>query len=515
MSLRSKIVGVCVVGVGVATETPAVAQQGPCSSVREHRKDTVIVFQPPSSFTVCRNGSAETGVVTDRSVYLQLAPGPIPTMFDYRIRKNPDEWAPTGLGAWEERLVKTAGTLRDLDHSGQPIANVGVPLEPVATSTPLRTLAAARTRYLADVTPKYLEALHAVREQANELSVAARVARQWCGSAGVLGSEVPGALTSETELKATCAGPELKEGVMESAVSKFEVAADEESAASRHARDAALAAAAHPEDATAVADASRALDDARLAADAVISAAHALREPTATLARDFALLHAAVRAIDGLVPGVPTYLSTYSRPANAVLEIEAIPNDVAVVGTEASRPRAIVTGRFPVFGRHYLDIEVGIAWTAGVPESPYLETVQANRVIQSKTVDQFAGLALAELEPLRFLWPERPLAGLLRLPVIGIPFTRDPTSNFFVGAGLGWTDVGSVTAGPYLIRETTLRQSFYVNEILPSGVPFGAVTEPGLHTGYFVSASIDLLGLFHVFFPPRPPTIDAVTGKEK
>ena len=56
-------------------------------------------------------------------------------------------------------------------------------------------------------------------------------------------------------------------------------------------------------------------------------------------------------------------------------------------------------------------------------------------------------LALVELEPARFLWPDRPLAGLLRFPVLGLPFTRDPTQNFFAGGGLGWTGVGSIVVG--------------------------------------------------------------------
>jgi len=120
-----------------------------------------------------------------------------------------------------------------------------------------------------------------------------------------------------------------------------------------------------------------------------------------------------------------------------------------------------------------------------------------------------------ELEPLRFAFPERPLAGLLRLPVVGIPFTRDPTSNFFVGAALGWSGVGSIAVGPYIIRETTLRQGFALNQTLPAGVPFGSVTVAGVHTGYFISASVDLVGLFRLFVPSHSPTLDALTGKEK
>jgi hypothetical protein len=512
---RSAVVGICTLLAALAAEGRAVAQQpSPCDAVREHTRDTVIVFQPPSTFTVCRDGSVETGVVTDRSVYLELVPTPGPRMFDFRVHGNSGDWSPAGLGAWEALTSKIAGKLRDLDHSGEPIADLVVPLDsPSASTAPLRPLAAARTRYLADVTPRYLEALHSVRADARELPVVAGVVRRWCSA---LAPQAPGALSAEAEVRALCASPDVREGAVERVLGEFESAADKERAESARARDAALTALAHPDDAKGVADAVHALDDARAAAGAVVAAAHALRESSHVLARDVATLHIALRSLDTIVPGVPTYLSTYATPGNAELEIETSPSDISAVGTDlAHGTRGKATARFPIFGRHYLDIEGGLAWTAGVPQSPYVTTIQGNQVIQSKPVDEFAGLALVELEALRFLWPERPLAGLLRFPVVGIPFTRDPTSNFFVGAGLGWTGVGSVSAGPYLLRETTLRQGFAADQILPAGVPFGATTVAGVRTGYFVAASIDVVGLFHLVVPSHVPTIDASTGKEK
>jgi hypothetical protein len=500
----------------LAAERQALAQRSPspCDAVREHVHDTVIVFQPPSSFTVCHNGSVENGVVTDQAVYLQLLPTQSPRMFDFRLHGNPGEFSPAGLSAWEGLAARIAGKLRDLDHSGAPISDISVPLEaPAAATAPLRPLAAARARYLNDVTPRYLEALHAVRGDARELPIVAGVVRRWCAA---LASQASGTLTAEAEVRSLCANPELREGAVEGALKAFEGAADKERAESAHAREATLAAVAHPEDSRAVSDGVNALDTARVAAVGVIAAAHALRESSGALARDVSTLHVALRSLDGLRAGVPTYLSTYSRSGIAELEVDSTPSELEAVGADMTRPtRNKVTTRFPIYGRHYLDIEAGIAWTGGVPDSPYTTTIQGNVTIQSKPVDELAGLALVELEPLRFLWPERHVSGLLRLPVVGIPFTRDPTSNFFVGAGVGWTGVGSITGGPYIIRETTLRQGFAVNQTLPAGVPFGAVTVPGLHTGYFFSASIDLVGLFHLFVPVRAPTIDALTGKEK
>jgi hypothetical protein len=409
---------------------------------------------------------------------------------------------------------RIAGRLRDLDHSGEPISDLAVPLEaPPAGVAPLRPLAAARTRYLAEVTPQYLEGLHSVYSETRELPVVAGVIRRWCSS---LETEAPGAVAAEVELKTTCAAPELREGAVEQILKEFDAAVQKGSAERARAREATLAAIAHPEDPKAVADGVRALDDARVAATAVVAAGHALRESSSVLARSVATLRVSLRSLDALRPGVPTYLSTYSTPGNAELEIDATPSDIAVVGTDtAHAATGKATARYPIFGRHYLDIEAGLGWAGGVPDSIYLTTTRGVQVIQTQPVQELVGLALVELEPLRFLWPERGAAGILRLPVIGIPFTRDPTSNFYLGAGVGWTGVGSLTAGPYIIRETMLRQGFSPYQTLPTNVPFDAMTYSGAGVGYYVSASIDLVGLFHLFFPHHAPTVDGLTGKEK
>jgi hypothetical protein len=512
--LRSTVVGTCTLLflLGLARQAQAQQRPSPCDAVREHSKDTVIVFQPPATFTTCRNGSVESGVVTDRSVYLELFPTPGPRMFDFRVHGKTSDWTPMGLGAWETLTTKIAGKLRDLDHSGEPISNLVIPLEaPPTNLAPLRPLAAARTRYLAEVTPQYLEGLHSVYADARELPVVADVVRRWCAS---LSAEAPGALAAEAQLRTACAAPEVREGAVEQVLKEFEAAVQKGSAERARAREATLAAIAHPEDPKVVAEGVRALDDARVAAIAVVAAAHALRESTNVLGRAVATLRVSLRSLDALRPGVPTYLATYSTAGNAELEVDAIPSDITAAGTDTHGTNARATARYPIFGRHYLDIEAGLGWAAGVPDSIYLTSTRGVQVIQTEPVQEVVGLALLELEPFRFLWPERPLAGIFRLPVIGIPFTRDPSSNFYFGAALGWTGVGSLSAGPYVIREAMLRQGFSAYKTLPTNVPFDAETYTGAGVGYFVSASIDLVGLFHLFVPSHAPTIDAVTGKE-
>jgi len=485
-----------------------------CASVREHLRDTVIVFEPPSTFTICRGGSEQDDVVTGRPVYFQVTTTPGSSMFDFRVHGQGTAWTHTGLSTWQDQATRVASGLRDLEHAGTPISDIPLPLDATAgANSPLRPLAAARSRYVSDVTPRYLEALHAVRGEAHELPVIANVVRRWCGE---IGSEAPSRAPVEAELRARCAGPELRDGALDRDVETFEAEATLFDRARDKARDAMVAAMGRPDDANAVTEAVKALDEARRTAASAVAAAHGLRESSRALARDVAELRIALRSIDALRPGTPTYLSTYTSAGNAELEIDATPVDIAAAGQAAAHADVgKTTARFPVVGRHYVDLEVGLGLSGGTPLIPYVENVSSVSTIQGKPVDELVGLALVELEPARFLWPDLPLAGLVRFPVLALPFTRDPTQNFFAGGGLGWTGVGSIVAGPYMQYELTLRDGYSIGQALPAGTTIQAATQQTLRVGSFVSASVDVLGLFHLFVPGHGSSIDAATGKEK
>ncbi len=514
--LRRVAAGACGLAVLVGMPGWVWAQQNgaSCASVRDHVRDTVIVFEPPSTFTICRGGSQQDDVVTGRPVYFQMTPTAGSSMFDFRVHGQGAAWTHTGLSVWQDQVTHVASSLRDLDHAALPVSDIPVPLDASSgANSPLRPLLTARARYVAEVTPRYLEVLHEVRGEARELPVIASVVRRWCSE---IGSETASRAPVEAELRARCAGPELKEGALDHDVEAFEAQAVLFDRARDRARDATVTASARPDDANAVSESVKALEDARRSAAAAVTAAHGLRDSSRALARDVAELRIALRSIDALRPNTPAYLSTYANAGNAELEIEATPVDIAAAGQAAVHTDVgKTTARFPVVGRHYLDLEVGLGLSGGTPLIPYVENVSSVATIQGKPVDELVGLALVELEPARFLWPDRPLAGLLRFPVLGLPFTRDPTQNFFAGGGLGWTGVGSIVVGPYLQYELTLRDGYSIGQALPAGTTIQAATQQGLRVGSFVSASVDVVGLFHLFVPARSASIDAATGKEK
>ena len=155
---------------------------------------------------------------------------------------------------------------------------------------------------------------------------------------------------------------------------------------------------------------------------------------------------------------------------NGVLRIDVRPVGILAAGVqEAEADTHTLTLHFTIVDTHYVDLEVGLGVTGGLPQIPQLVTVNNVLTLQGAPVDEFVALALAELEPLRFAFPDKPWAGLLRLPVVAIPLSRNPTQNFFIGGGIGWTGIGSLTAGPYLLRERTLQPGVELGEPLPAG----------------------------------------------
>lgn len=496
MLLRSTIVSCVVAVIAVVLVTRKAGATDACARVTEHASDTVILFSPPASFTICHAGHEETDAVTGRRVYLQLVATPGAGMFRFRVHGQEAEPKLTGLAALYKQTTTIADALEELTHSSQHVASVAVD----GGGTPF---AVARARYLGVVTPAFSDSLARGRAASKELPEAVRIVRKWCDE--FRSSTLPSAReVKDACTTATSADDTVKESAaFDASVTTFDTARD-------LAREAAIAQEATRSDDVASASA-RTLDSTRATAEAVVASSSRLAKLARGVSRDVAALRTALASLGALQRDVPTYLSTYSEAGNAVLRIDAVPVGVA---DGASTDENAVTFRFPIVGRHYFDIEIGAGITSGQPLIPTTTTNNGATVIDGKPVDEFVALALVELEPLRFLWPDKPLAGLLRFPVIGIPLSRDPTQNFFVGGGIGWTGIGSITVGPYLLRELALLPGHAIGDPLPANTSLDAITNPQVNVGFFVSASIDVVGLFRLFVPERLPTIDAATGRE-
>ena len=480
-----------------------------CEGVGTHPRDTVIALDESGRFTICRGGEVQDDVVTGRPVWLELRPSQGKSVYEYRIAERDQEPTVSGLMTWHERAADLAHALTDLAHSSETISELAPP-QPADART--RAVATARALYVGVATDRFHEALHDVDAGVEELPTIGAAVRRWCDHIEAQNDLDPDLAAG---LRAGCAATVIDENHLRGEVDALGNAVRTYHARRAAARDALIAANAAPDDAARQKEAERALDAARSTALEVIADGERLRPTVLTLARDTNLLREAIHSGGVLKPGVPVRLARYGRAGTGVLRVDARPRNIIVAGVKEARSDThTLTFHFAIVDSHYVDLEAGLGITGGLPLLPSLTTQNGMVTIEGHQVDQFVALALVELEPLRFAWPDKPLAGLLRLPVLAIPLSESPTDHFFVGAGLGWTGVGSITVGPYLVRETTLRSGFTLGQALPPGSSFSAITHPELQVGYYISASVDLLGLFHLFVPVHMKSIDATTGKE-
>jgi len=480
--------------------SPAHADDGRCAAATRWQ-DTVILLGQDGQFDICRHGRVQEDVVTGRPVYLELRPDTGPSVYEFRISERDRPPTASGLRQWHEQAAALTKALSAVVDSGRPIE------EPVPrTAEAQRPIEVARLLYLGVVTPGLDQALRDLGT-IDELPEMAAALRRWCARLPE-GDAVPG-------LAQRCAAVATDEPRLASDVEAWRKARHEFNRLRVAARAALVIAEAVPDSKARQQEAVQALDDARAGADALVAAAERLRPTVRVLDHAATAARAALHSQGALRPGVPVLLARYNRGGNGVLHVDVRPVGILAAGVqEADADTRTLTMRFSIVDTHYFDVEAGLGVTGGLPQIPQLVTVNNVLTLQGAPVDEFVALALVELEPLRFAFPDKPWAGLLRLPVVAIPLSRNPTQNFFIGAGVGWTGIGSLTAGPYLLRERTLQPGVELGEPLPAGSSFSGATHPTVEVGYFVAASIDLVGLFHLFVPTRATAIDAATGGE-
>ena len=105
---------------------PAFADPSPCASLTAHRDDTVITFATPSTFSVCREGRAQSGVVAGRPIFLEILPVAGARMFEFRIHGRSAEPKPSGLTLWAAQARRATGSLNDLEHSSEAVAQIAL-----------------------------------------------------------------------------------------------------------------------------------------------------------------------------------------------------------------------------------------------------------------------------------------------------------------------------------------------------------------------------------------------------
>jgi hypothetical protein len=104
---------------GALVVRPATASP-PCEAIARQTSETVIAYEPPSAFTICRQGRVETDVVEGRPVYVELVPGPAVALLRFRVHGRATHVEPSGLREVADRMAALAAGLRALGGSAQP-----------------------------------------------------------------------------------------------------------------------------------------------------------------------------------------------------------------------------------------------------------------------------------------------------------------------------------------------------------------------------------------------------------
>ncbi len=202
--------------------------------------------------------------------------------------------------------------------------------------------------------------------------------------------------------------------------------------------------------------------------------------------------------------------------------------DLGEAPSAAPEEREILTDHFQPVPRDYFSLGVAVVYSAGLPDHPALLGRVGEQQLQMTPTEGFLGGVSASLIPLSFTNLSDPWASLLRLPTVIIPFTERPDQNYFIGGGIGLKWIGSIDAGAHLALTRAPATSAPACTSSVSGgngacyqfntspIELSHVTAPGpIGAGYFVSLSLDVVGIIHLLIGEAHPTIRDVTVRSE
>lgn len=535
----------------------AQATPDPCSSTAGHRGYTILV-QSSGQISHCRTGeSTDTPSVSGERVVLQLPPVGLRDRYRFRLVDPAILAKPTHHRLFRREisaLDRFKGSLNDLAiaprgfdaqdavQPNQEGASLGEPSRDRArvsqtsvptgsTSPALRAATQRRLQYLQVVTPAFSAAFHKARQDLLQVENAVADVESACAakSPDIADVELREAIAHR------CAAGGTREPLA-AALAAFEGQIDAFVSLHQAARAALDELAMQGESGsseTAAHQAALALQRATVAASALVEGAPQLVRTLDRFARDVKFLQVAlsispaVSAGERLVLGRFPAAGLFSRPViyqlHLAREVSPIFDSAGPGEAEATSPPAsaeaneVVLDRIQPVGRRLFSLEVALMYSQGLPDHPGLLGRLGQQTLAQVPTQGFEGGILASLEPLEFVCAQHPWAGLLRFPTIIVPFTLNPLENYFIGGGIGWNDVGSLSVGTHLaLTRQPGTGTPYGTQFSSSPIDLNHVTDPGpLRGGYFVSLSLDLLGMAHLFFEDQQPVVrDVYSGRE-
>ncbi len=514
----------------VLTQAPAA---DPCEATAGHHGYTLLL-QENGHFAHCRHGQGtDEEPVSHERVVLQLPPEGPDHPFRYRLfdPRHPEAGHKSPLlrrqieiiEGYENELHDLANAPESVGETLQRLAPGEAPPAGTPAAAPRRETAAmlaaeaAQAKYLGYATPAFVEAAHALRADYGKLKAAAGEIDAVCHSSA---GKVRAGAVRESVDKVCAGGP--GDGLLRD-LAPFEALLEAYSANRHEARDAVIAfqaAAAGPAADAEAREATQKLEAATQNARQLIVSAHAAAGRVADLLRDARLLRAAV-SLPAAEEGERILLGHFSAnglfSAPDIYQVHVLQrpsrfftlDEPPQTEEQKAAEREILVDRFQPASRNYVDIGLALMYSAGLPDHPTLTGQLGHQTLDREKTAGFNGGVLLSLEPLEFSTLPDPWAQILHFPTIIIPFTLDPTKNYFIGAGVGILDVASIDVGAHLALTTVPAPGHYYGETFnTSPIDINHVTTGGpVAGGWFVSLSIDLVGVVHLIVDQLKPTV--------
>ncbi len=531
----------------LALWSAAGAAQNPCERTAGHRGYTILV-EESGHFVHCRGGEeTESEPLSHERVVLQFPPLRPDQPYRYRLVESGGAVVPSHHPKIFTRQLAIAddleGALRDLERAPESIGEALQHLEPAGgaaaeegagarKAAPVRELPttpkleAAKAKYLSVATPAFVDALHRLKVDLGHIG---EIADQAAFACKMDGSNVAEGLTDLVAARCAGGGPGVP---LEQALSPLASDLERFMRARKEARDAlfdaSLAPSSESEAEGMSTKAKEALTRATAAAEKLVDDAGPAAQAATKAATDLRFLQAALSIPAHAGEGRRLLLGRF--PANGLfaapdlyqISVAREPSPLFDLGEEEEGQAApkekneVLTDRFQPQPRDWFDIGIALLYSAGLPDHPDLSGREGQQTLVQVPTAGFVGGILASLEPIGLFAPASEWGPILRFPTIIVPFTIDPLSNYFIGGGIGWGEIGAINVGAHLaITRDPASGVYYGETFKTTPIYLDHVTQPGpIEAGYFVSLSLDLVGIAHLIMDERHPTIrDAHTGK--
>ncbi len=538
----------------------------PCQATAGHRTGTyTILVTSDGNFVRCLNGvTTEDEPLSHQRIVLEL-PALDPNQ-PYRYRLYHPSAVGTGHG--HKQLLRQqlavvqgfAGALHDLSSAPESVGEAISHLQPIeaaegeAAAAPAAKGHAAppsgaaamapqshdvleanaiEARYQSLVTPAFVKAFHQIHRSFGEVETAADRVDLVC--------EISTDRVREGKLRDAvgklCAGggPGAK---LVAALKPFQAEIAAFVAAREPAKEAVLNLALTPtsqsEQDAAAHTAIAALQKAEAAARQLVADAGPAGDAVGRFGRDIEFLRAAL-SFPATPEPVRVHLGRY--PANGLFAApdiyqvhvlkEASPLfDLGEAPPTVTEEHDILSDHFQPQPRDYFTLGLAVLYSAGLPDHPDLVGRVGAQQLSATQTQGFLGGVSASLIPLSFTDIADPWASMLRFPTLIIPFTINPLENYFIGAGFGVKWIGSIDAGAHLAltrvpatsapacSSSVAGSNGYCYQFSTSPIELDHVTAPGpLGVGWFVSLSLDVVGIVHLIVGEASPTVRDVTSQ--